>query len=377
MPTRGALLGIGNALLDITATVDEDFLAKHKIGLNEAVKGDADTQRQLLEDLASCADVRRSAGGSGLNVLRAAQWVLGSGDVCTFIGCIGDDENGRTLLRAGEAAGLQLACQIVDCPTSTCVVLVTGTQRSMHSLQNASGRFSFHRFLEPPTQEIFALAEVVYLSGFFLNVCTTTAEYVAKAATDAGKRFVLDLGAPRVVRGQAATIKKLLPFTDVVFGNDAEFAALGEILDLEGASPEDVGRYVAASPKTPSGTDRTVVITYGKDPVVVVTTGGDVTRFPVPPVAPEDIVDVNGAGDAFLGGFLSRASRYIDVPSPLTDSLDDDGKRCLTSHSHEGSDPERRASTFPEDGTAHRRILTFTTQALKNPMSSTKKWKQW
>ena len=71
-----------------------------------------------------------------------------------------------------------------------------------------------------------------WFQGFFLNVCTDTAKYVAKSASESGKRLVFDLGAPRVVRGQAATVKTLIPFTDVIFGNDTEFTALGEILGL-------------------------------------------------------------------------------------------------------------------------------------------------
>jgi hypothetical protein len=37
---KGALLGIGNALLDITVHVDQAFLNRHQIGVNEAVRGD-------------------------------------------------------------------------------------------------------------------------------------------------------------------------------------------------------------------------------------------------------------------------------------------------------------------------------------------------
>jgi adenosine kinase len=108
--------------------------------------------------------VRRTAGGSGLNVLRAAQWVLGQPDVCTFIGCIGNDENGRLLLQSANEAGVQPICQVVDDPTSVCVVLVTDVERSMCSFQNASGKFDFQQFLQKQTQEIFERASIIYLS---------------------------------------------------------------------------------------------------------------------------------------------------------------------------------------------------------------------
>ena len=46
------------------------------------------------------------------------------------------------------------------------------------------------------------------------------------------------------------------------------------------------------------------VITQGKEPTLVAQ-GGSVTKHEVPPVAASDIVDTNGAGDAFVGGFLA------------------------------------------------------------------------
>ena len=50
---------------------------------------------------------------------------------------------------------------------------------------------------------------------------------------------------------------------------------------------------------------RTVVITQGYHPTVVAV-GGRVELFPVVRVPDEKLVDTNGAGDAFVGGFLSQ-----------------------------------------------------------------------
>ena len=47
------------------------------------------------------------------------------------------------------------------------------------------------------------------------------------------------------------------------------------------------------------------VILQGSDPVVVVQQG-KVLKFPVEKLAASKIVDTNGAGDAFVGGFLAQ-----------------------------------------------------------------------
>ena len=121
-----------------------------------------------LEEISRLPNVRRTAGGSGLNVLRAAQWTLQIPNVCTFTGSIGDDDNSQLLLRTGRESGLNLQCQVVEnCPTSMCVVLVCGTHRAMCSFQNASGKFRLDEFLQPKIQEYFARASVIYLSVMF------------------------------------------------------------------------------------------------------------------------------------------------------------------------------------------------------------------
>lgn len=54
--------------------------------------------------------------------------------------------------------------------------------------------------------------------------------------------------------------------------------------------------------------ERVVVITQSADPVILVDKG-QVTLVPVKALKPEQIVDTNGAGDAFTGGFLSQVVR--------------------------------------------------------------------
>ena len=48
-----------------------------------------------------------------------------------------------------------------------------------------------------------------------------------------------------------------------------------------------------------------MVITQGADPVIVVQ-NGEVTQYHVTKLASDKIVDTNGAGDAFVGGFLAQ-----------------------------------------------------------------------
>merc|ERR1712136_82846 len=63
-----------------------------------------------------------------------------------------------------------------------------------------------------------------------------------------------------------------------------------------------IAKKLAALPKNGSK-PRMVVITQGADPTIVCV-GGEVTEYPIIALPKEKLVDTNGAGDAYVGGFL-------------------------------------------------------------------------
>jgi adenosine kinase len=95
-----------------------------------------------------------------------------------------------------------------------------------------------------------------------------------------------------------------LPYVDILFANETEAAALGEAKGW-GTDVAVVALKVAALPKRSGLRPRTVVFTQGAESTIVAV-GGVVTKYAVPALAKDLIVDTNGAGDAFVGGFLAK-----------------------------------------------------------------------
>ena len=67
---------------------------------------------------------------------------------------------------------------------------------------------------------------------------------------------------------------------------------------------------------------RVVLVTQGADPVIFseynhVTGKGYVDRFPIRELRRDKIVDTNGAGDSFVGGFLSERALGSDMLTSL------------------------------------------------------------
>lgn len=94
-----------------------------------------------------------------------------------------------------------------------------------------------------------------------------------------------------------------MPYTDFLFGNEYEVAALGKVKGW-GDNLQEIAKQASLLPKENSSRPRTVVCTHGAEDVIVAI-NGEVQLFPVPKMAKEEIVDTNGAGDSFVGGFLA------------------------------------------------------------------------
>lgn len=123
-----------------------------------------------------------------------------------------------------------------------------------------------------------------------------------------GQVFVLNLSAPFIPQFFKAQLDQLIPFCDYVLGNDSEAKAWAE---ASGQPDKDdipaIARAIAFSTKSNSSRPRTVIITQGAESTVSVTALENSTPkvYPVQALSDSEIVDTNGAGDAFAGGLLA------------------------------------------------------------------------
>jgi hypothetical protein len=72
---EGVLLGMGNPLLDISAVVNQEFLDKWDLKMNNAILAE-EKHVPMYEELVEKFDVEYVAGGATQNSIRVAQWML-------------------------------------------------------------------------------------------------------------------------------------------------------------------------------------------------------------------------------------------------------------------------------------------------------------
>lgn len=299
---EGILLGMGNPLLDISATVKPELLEKYSLKANDAILTEDEA---IFKDLTTDYQVDYIAGGATQNSVRVAQWVLGKPKATTYFGCVGDDESMKKLTEKSAEAGVNSQYQISEHPTGRCAVLITGQERSLVTKLDAANHFSVSHLENADNWKLVEKAEVVYSAGFFLTVSVDSMLKVSKHCAAKNKTYCLNLSAPFLSQFFKDQMMSVLPFTDIVFGNETEAAAYAESQSLGITDVKEIAKRIAMLPKENGSKSRLVVITQGSDPVVVVSEG-EVTEYAVEPLAAADIVDTNGAGDAFVGGFLAQ-----------------------------------------------------------------------
>jgi len=217
---------------------------------------------------------------------------------------VGKDAFGEQLRAAAAGDGVAVHyLEDPETPTGTCAVLVKDHERSLVANVSAANCYALEHLHSEPIQKVVAATKVIYSAGFFLTVSPESMVELGKHCMEANKVFCMNLSAPflpAVFKDQMHTV---LPYCDIVFGNESESAAYADANGLEGATIQDVALSIAKLPKASATRARTVVLTQGPGNTIVCE-GGKITEFAVPAIPDSEMVDVNGAGDAFVGGFL-------------------------------------------------------------------------
>ncbi|KAJ3271569.1 hypothetical protein HDV01_006531 [Terramyces sp. JEL0728] len=296
------LFGIENPLLDISAVVKPELLEKYNLKANDAILAE-DKHKPLYEELVRDYEVVYIAGGAAQNTMRGAQHLLPPKSV-VYVGAVGKDANCEILNKAAAKDGIHTEYQVTDLPTGRCAVLITGVHRSMVTDLQAANAFSIEHLEKKEVWDLVLGAKYYYIGGYFLTVSPPSAMKIAKHALDTDKVFTLNLSAPFISQFFKQPLEDILPYVDVLFGNEAEAEALSVAFGFGTTDVKEIAIKATALPKKGSRS-RLVVFTQGAHETVVAYEGS-VSTYPIVKIDSKDIVDCNGAGDAFVGGFLSQ-----------------------------------------------------------------------
>jgi adenosine kinase len=320
-------MGMGNPLLDISANVNEEMLQKYDVKLDTAILAEEKhlpIYTELIEQYSET--VQFIAGGATQNTCRVVQWMLHSVETdngstnlpkksVAFMGCIGaNDTYGQTLTDCATSDGVVVNYQYsTEHPTGTCAALIVQGERALIANLGAANHFTKPHLTDNATsQEIITSAQIYYCAGFFLTVSLESLVYVAEHTLgDSEKIFALNLSAPFIIDFFTEPLNTAIEYADYLFGNESEAETYAKKHALSCTLPDgtydlqQVALHIANLSKKNTSRYRTVVFTQGSKPTIVAY-NGTVTEYPIIELLEaSQIVDTNGAGDAFVGGFFA------------------------------------------------------------------------
>jgi len=291
---RYDVLGIGNAIVDVIARTEEDFLLEHAMRKGGMALIDEARAEAIYEAMGPATEM---SGGSAANTTVG---LASLGARAAFIGKIKHDMLGRAFAHDIRAAGVGFAtAPAAEGPsTGRCYVLVTPDgERTMNTYLGAA------QDLHPADidPEVVAASAVTYLEGYLWDPKNAKDAFLkaAKIAHEADRRVALTLSdAFCVDRWRDEFLQLMRSRTvDFIFANEAELHSLYQTSDFDAALTALRGDIDIA------------VVTRSEKGCLVVGPDGieAVPAFPV-----ERVVDTTGAGDLFAAGFLTGLARGAD-----------------------------------------------------------------
>ncbi|HET9902291.1 MAG TPA: adenosine kinase [Xanthobacteraceae bacterium] len=289
------VLGIGNAIVDILAHAEDDFLLRHKMQKGAMALIDEARAHAIYEAMGPAVEV---SGGSAANTIVG---VAGFGGRAAFCGKVKRDALGDTFTHDIRAAGVTFRTPPAsDGPaTARSYILVTPDgERTMNTYLGAAQDLG----PEDVDEALVAASAIVYLEGYLWDPERAKHAFrkAAEKAHAAGRVVALTLSDSFCVDRFREEFLALVRSgtVDLLFANESELKSLYETADFDTALR--ALREDAAL----------AVVTRSEKGCVVVTREHTqaVPAFPV-----ERVVDTTGAGDLFAAGFLFGLARGRDL----------------------------------------------------------------
>ena len=296
---RYDVLCIGNAIVDVIADTDDAFLNKQ--GLHKGSMRLID-EAEAVRLYAAMGPGREISGGSAGNT---AAGLAALGLKAAFIGQVADDQLGKIYQHDIEAQGIDfLVAPRNDVgATARSLILVTpDAQRTMNTYLGAA------QLLEKNSVDTSAVADsaIIYLEGYLWDPAEPRAamEAAIAAAHAAGRKVAFTLSDTFCVDRHREGFWQLLRDgkVDILFANEAEAAAMGQVNDVE----EAIDCLAKVVP--------TLVVTRSEAGATAIS-GGERADVPAEPI--DRLVDTTGAGDLFAAGFLAGEALGLGLKASL------------------------------------------------------------
>ncbi|KAI7741887.1 hypothetical protein M8C21_022461 [Ambrosia artemisiifolia] len=296
VPDRWDVLGLGQAMVDFSGIVNDDFLMR--LGLEKGTRKivNHEERGRVLQAMDGCS-YKAAAGGSLSNTLVAlarlgGHAMAGPALNVAMAGSIGGDPLGgfyRTKLRRANVSFL--SAPVEEGTTGTVIVLTTSdAQRTMLAYQGTSSYINYDSSME----SIISKTNVLVVEGYLFEFPDTikTIKKICQVARDSGALVAVTASDVTCIERHYDDFWEIMEnYADIVFANSDEARAFCHFSSEE--SPISSTQYLSHFVPLVSVTDGPRGSYVGVK--------GEALYIPPSPCVP---VDTCGAGDAYASGIL-------------------------------------------------------------------------
>ena len=295
MSEKLELIAIGNAIVDVLAQTDDQFLENNKINKGAMTLIEANEAEDLYSRMGPAMEM---SGGSAANTLAAFSSLGGKG---AYIGKVSNDQLGKVFSHDIKAAGVHYDTPALEDgpPTARSLILVTpDAQRTMCTFLGASV------WIAPSDlhQDLIERSEVLYLEGYLFDRTRAKQAFWkgAEMAHNAETKVALTLSDPFCVdRHRDEFLELVQQRIDILFCNEDELKSLYETDDFDTAVMKVKGHC------------EIIAITRGSKGSLIINHNEsyEVGAEPV-----DKVIDTTGAGDLYAAGFLYGYTKKMPLP---------------------------------------------------------------
>ena len=290
------VIGIGNAIVDLIAEVDDSYLEKNDISKGAMSLVDYDIANKIGNEVNV---IKIISGGSVANsIVSIAQQNLKT----AFIGKVNDDELGKKFSEGliKENVDFKIIKSLTSKHTARCIILVSSdAERTMNTYLGISQELTE----EDIDMSIIEESSILYLEGYLwdldkakkaikksISIAKSSSTMVAFSISDA---FCVD-------RFREEFIDLINNSADLIFANESEIKSLFETSELENAI------------KKCQETNKIFAVTLGDKGAKIIYKNKIIN---IKAEIIDKLVDTTGAGDLFAAGFLAEYTRSQDLES--------------------------------------------------------------
>ncbi|MCY1706960.1 adenosine kinase [Pannonibacter sp. SL95] len=312
-------LCIGNAICDVFAHVEDDFLVAENLVKASMRLIDTGEALRLYDKMGQT--VRISGGSAG----NTAAGIASLGGKPAYLGKVARDELGDSYAHDMKGTGVYFNTDplVGGAPTARSMILITPDgERTMNTYLGACVELS-PKDVDPA---VVAASAVTYMEGYLWDPPAAKRAFLeaARIAHENGRKVGLTLSDAFCVDRYRDEFQGLLRdgVVDLMFANEHELKSLYQTADLDTA--------IAAARET----CKLTALTLGSNGAMAITREETVHA---PALKVSEVVDLTGAGDLFASGFLFGLARDFDLKTST-----ELGCLCAsTVITHVGARPER------------------------------------